>query len=67
MEVLLECGGDVNALNNAGSTPLFLATEGLHRTASLVGGRWWGGGGGERQDERGISLIRDILRHMYSC
>ena len=38
MEVLLECGGDVNALNNAGSTPLFLATEGLHRTASLVGG-----------------------------
>lgn len=37
--MLLECGGDVNALNNAGSTPFFLATEGLHRTASLVGNK----------------------------
>ena len=36
MVVLLESGAHVNALNNAGSTPFFLATEGLHKTPSLV-------------------------------
>jgi ankyrin repeat protein len=40
MEVLLECGAQVNALNNAGSTPFFLATEGLHKTPSLLLLEW---------------------------
>ena len=42
MEVLLDSGARVNALNNAGSTPFFLATEGLHKIPSLVCG-WVGG------------------------
>ena len=33
---LLESEADVDPVNNAGSTPFFLATEGLHKTASLV-------------------------------
>lgn len=37
MQTLLEGGAAVDSLNKAGSTPFFLATEGLHRTASLVG------------------------------
>ena len=37
MQTLLESEADVDPINNAGSTPFFLATEGLHKTASLVG------------------------------
>ena len=36
MQVLLEHIAQVDPVNNAGSTPFFLATEGLHKTASLV-------------------------------
>lgn len=43
MEVLLGSGALVNTQNNAGCTPFFLATEGLHKTPSLV----CGGGGGQ--------------------
>ena len=37
MQTLLESEADVDPINNAGSTPFFLATEGFHKTASLVG------------------------------
>ena len=43
MDVLLDSGALVNAQNNAGSTPFFLATEALHKTPSLVCGCGWGG------------------------
>ena len=37
MQTLLESEALVDSVNNSGSTPFFLATEGLHKTASLVG------------------------------
>jgi ankyrin repeat protein len=40
MMTLLESEADVDPVNNAGSTPFFLATEGLHKTASLLLLEW---------------------------
>lgn len=50
MKVLLGRGALVDTQNNAGSTAFFLATEGLHKTPSLVCG---GGGSQIMREYRG--------------